>query len=184
MIARAQNGFSLIEALVAMVVLTMGILGIAALQITSMRNTQGSYARSQATNLSNGLAERIYANTPGAINYGGFDSNANNACITPANTCATESAASAVACSTSNMATYDLNKVGCGASGAQGLLTSGRLQVDCLNAAGAVTACAAGLRIRITVSWTERGTIVEGSSAAAMDAANLVTQSVNLVIQP
>lgn len=180
---RFQQGFNLIEVLIATVVLTIGLLGVAALQLTGMRNTQGSYFRSQATTIMNDLAERIYANTPGAANYGGFNS-ATNACATPAALCAMTSTTVVAGCTPAQMATYDLFIAGCSAMGANTLLTSGSLQTDCLDAAGAVAACGAGSRLRITVNWQERGATVESASAGAMETANLVTQSINLVIQP
>lgn len=179
-----QYGFNLIEVLIATVVLTIGLLGVAALQLTGMRNTQGSYYRSQATTIMNDLAERIYANTPAAANYGAFDSSAVNACNVPATRCSMTSSTAIAACTPAQMAADDLYVAGCSATGAVSLLTSGRLEANCLDNAGAVAACAAGSRIRIRVSWQERGTIVESASAGAMDTANLELQSINLVIQP
>ena len=180
-----QQGFNLIEALIALVLLTIGLLGVAAMQITAVRNTQGSYARTQATTIMNDLAERIYANTLAAANYGAYDSTAAGSCNVPATLCAMESSTAVAACTPAQMATYDLYVTGCGTSGARTLLTAGSLQTSCLdNTSGVVAACATGLRIRITVNWTERGTVVENASAAAMEASNLVPQSINLVIQP
>lgn len=179
-----QQGFNLIEALIAMVVLTLGLLGVAAMQITAVRNTQGSYSRTQATSIMNDLAERIYANTPGAASYGAFDSTVAGACAKPT-VCAMESATPVAACSPAQMAAYDLFVTGCGPTGATTLLAAGSLKTDCLdNASGVVVACTRGLRMRITVNWTERGVVVEGASAGAMESANLVPQSINLVIQP
>ncbi len=55
-------GFTLIEVLIAMVVLAVGLLGLAGLQATSLRNNQSAYNRSQATQLSYDLADRMRAN--------------------------------------------------------------------------------------------------------------------------
>jgi type IV pilus assembly protein PilV len=179
-----QQGFNLIEALIAMVVLTLGLLGVAAMQITAVRNTQGSYARSQATTIMNDLAERIYANKPGASSYGAFDSTVAGACAKPT-ICEMESAGTAPTCTAAaQMAASDLYMTACSAAGANTLLPVGSLQSQCLDNAGAVAACGSGSRIRITVNWTERGTVSESASAGAMEAANLVRQSINLVIQP
>jgi type IV pilus assembly protein PilV len=54
-------GFTLIEVLIAMVVLAVGLLGLAGLQVTSLRNNQSAYNRSQATQLSYDLADRMRA---------------------------------------------------------------------------------------------------------------------------
>lgn len=183
MTLRREYGFNLIEVLIATVVLTLGLLGVAAMQLTGMRNTQGSYYRSQATTIMNDLAERIYANTSGAINYNRFDTA--TSCNLPAVRCAMTSATAINACTPAQMAAEDLYVTGCSSGGAVGLLPSGSLQAACIdNASGVITDCANGLRIRITVNWQERGTVVQSASAGAMDAANLENQSISMVIQP
>jgi prepilin-type N-terminal cleavage/methylation domain-containing protein len=53
------NGFSLIEALIALAVLSIGLLGLAALQIESLRANRAAWHRTQAVELSADLAERI-----------------------------------------------------------------------------------------------------------------------------
>lgn len=55
-------GFTLIEVLIAMLILAVGLLGLAGLQATSLRNNQGAYNRSQATQLAYDMADRIRAN--------------------------------------------------------------------------------------------------------------------------
>jgi len=57
-----QTGFTLTEILVALVVLSVGLLGLAALQITGLRNNQSAYYRSIATTLAYDMADRIRAN--------------------------------------------------------------------------------------------------------------------------
>lgn len=59
---RQARGFSLVEALVALLVLSIGLLGIAGLQLTAMRNNQAAYLRSQAVALADDILERIRAN--------------------------------------------------------------------------------------------------------------------------
>lgn len=61
--APRQAGFSLLEVLVAMVILALGLLGVAGLQATSMRNAHSGYLRSQATILAYDMVERMRANT-------------------------------------------------------------------------------------------------------------------------
>lgn len=60
-----QTGFTLIEVLVAALVLALGMLGLAALQVTSLSNSHSSYLRSQATQLAYDLSDRIRANPIG-----------------------------------------------------------------------------------------------------------------------
>ncbi len=58
----AQRGFSLVEVLVTMLVLSIGLLGIAALIITDIKNNQSAYARSQASMLANDIIDSMRAN--------------------------------------------------------------------------------------------------------------------------
>ena len=60
--APRQAGFSLLEVLVAMVILALGLLGVAGLQAVSMRNAHSGYLRSQATILAYDMVERMRAN--------------------------------------------------------------------------------------------------------------------------
>ena len=61
-----QIGFSLVEALVALVVLSIGMLGIAALYVDSLRNGRTALRRTQAVTLAADMADKIRANR-GAI---------------------------------------------------------------------------------------------------------------------
>jgi len=58
-----ESGFSMIEVLIALFVVTVGLLGIAALQLTSLRFSHNSHGRSQATFLAADIVERMRANT-------------------------------------------------------------------------------------------------------------------------
>lgn len=62
MLNKPQGGFTLIEVLITMVVLALGLLGLAALQAKSLQNNQNSYYRSQATQLAYDIADRLRAN--------------------------------------------------------------------------------------------------------------------------
>lgn len=64
-----NTGFTLIEVLIAMLVLAVGLLGLAALQASSLRNAQSAYNRSLATELAYDLADRMRANIPGIVTY-------------------------------------------------------------------------------------------------------------------
>ena len=56
---RQQRGVTLIEVLVTIVVLSLGLLGMAGLQLSSMRLSQGSQMRSTAAQLATDMAERM-----------------------------------------------------------------------------------------------------------------------------
>lgn len=59
---RRNGGFTLIEVLVAVLILSIGLLGLAALQTTSLRSNHSSLLRSQATLLSYEIVDRMRAN--------------------------------------------------------------------------------------------------------------------------
>ncbi len=56
------SGFSLVEALVAVLVLAVGLLGVAALQMNTLRNNQGSLQRTQAVTLIYFMFDTMRAN--------------------------------------------------------------------------------------------------------------------------
>lgn len=66
---RIARGFSLIEALVALIVLSVGMLGIAALYVESLRSNRTALLRTQAVMLASDMADRIRANRGGDANY-------------------------------------------------------------------------------------------------------------------
>lgn len=57
---KPQVGFTLIEALVAVVVLAIGLLGVAALQIKALQSAHVSYQRSIATIAAQDITERLW----------------------------------------------------------------------------------------------------------------------------
>jgi len=61
-----KTGFTLVEVLVAIVILGVGLLGLAALQTASLKNTQTANLRVQATFLADNLIDRIKSNKEGA----------------------------------------------------------------------------------------------------------------------
>jgi len=67
-----EHGFSLLEVLIALLVLSVGLLGIAGLQTISLKYNHQSYERTQATVLISEMFEKITAN-PVAASSGSFD---------------------------------------------------------------------------------------------------------------
>jgi type IV pilus assembly protein PilV len=65
-----HRGFTLIEIMVAVVVLAIGLLGLAGLQATSLRFNNSAYHRSQATNLAYDIVDRMRVNRQVALNGG------------------------------------------------------------------------------------------------------------------
>ena len=105
-----QGGFSMIEVLVTLLVFTVGLLGLAALQLNALQGTSDSAQRSQATAVLQDLAERIRANPQGsAADYAA----AVNCAALPAVRCAdhanpaTGAKVNAASCSAAQMAAFD-----------------------------------------------------------------------------
>lgn len=65
------GGFSLIEVLVAVLVLAVGMLGIAAMQAVSLRNSQSSFERTQAVMESYSILDAVRAR--GGGNSGAYN---------------------------------------------------------------------------------------------------------------
>jgi len=60
--ARLQHGVSIVEALVALLVLSIGMLGIAVMYLESVRANRTALSRTQAIHLINDMADRIRSN--------------------------------------------------------------------------------------------------------------------------
>ena len=59
---QSSYGFSMVEVLVALVVLSVGMLGIAGLYVITLRSGSGAISRLQAVNLATDIGDRIRAN--------------------------------------------------------------------------------------------------------------------------
>lgn len=147
---KCQHGFSLVEVLVALLVLSIGLLGLAALQTTSLKYNTESYFRTQATYFVYDIVDRMRANSAGVTSGGAYDvsdSTAVNTLLSDYGTCRTSSCdCDTNSCSSNNLATYDLGK-----------------WYDRMNAilpgakdSPATIAIDASKKVRITVTWQER----------------------------
>ena len=67
---RDQSGFSLVEVLITVVLVSIGLLGLAGLQLTSVQNSNSSGERFIATTLAQDILERMRANHNRAIGPG------------------------------------------------------------------------------------------------------------------
>lgn len=75
-----QNGFTLVEVLVSLVVMAVGMLGIAALYIEGMQSGSSAVIHANAVNLAADMADRIRVNSGAGFSYAGVGpgTNANN----------------------------------------------------------------------------------------------------------
>lgn len=161
--AHRQTGLSLLEVLIATVVLSAGLLGLAGLQIAGMKTTHNSYQMQQATWLVYDLLERMRANKAEVfrtISSGSAKTPASNYLLTTmtvaADYCATALAkdcSTASDCTNAEVATYDLHNILCGHGANNGInntLLGGQLQITCPNA----NDCRQG--VQVNLQWNER----------------------------
>ncbi len=144
-------GFSMVESLVALLVLSIGLLGIAGLFVESVRNSRTALLRTQAINLVGDMADRIRANA-GARDaydldaYGGDP--AERACAPTADVAGDN-------CSSAALAEDDLARWVAAVRAALPAFEDGPAQAD-VEFLGPAAAGAPD-RYRITVSWREPG---------------------------
>lgn len=87
----SEAGFTLIEVLVAAIVLAIGILGLATTMLTGLKSDKSAYYRSQASAIAYDMADRMRLNQDAIASYINLDTN-NNApsapgCLSVANGC-------------------------------------------------------------------------------------------------
>ena len=133
---KQQSGSTLLEVLIAVLVLSIGLLGVASLQLYGLRYNQSAYLRSQATILAYDIIDRMRSNTD-AVTAGSYDN-------IDTNTLPTDPACISVGCTTVQLADHDIREWGSYFTQAPPLVPDGR---------GTVTR--AGSRFTVTVQWNE-----------------------------
>ena len=146
---RYARGVTIVEALVALVVLSVGMLGIASLYVSSLKAERSAQIRVQAVTLVSDMADRIRANAPardfyGMAKYGGNPGT--HDCV-----------ASAAFCSTTALAEDDLARWADSAKALPGTPTAPQATVVYTAAAKAGQPD----RFQIVVAWREPGDKVD-----------------------
>lgn len=161
-------GFTLLEALVTLVIVSIGLLGLLGLQTVSIVNTQVSAARTQATFAADNIADRMRANKAGVADdaYDGIDHPSADG--EPAQMCDDGSS-----CTAAEMATYDAYIWDQALGSPQSGLPGGQGAIECIENDG--SAC---LRYRVIVRWQERE---PNDSGGVGDA---TTRTFETVVQP
>ena len=133
----ALRGFTIVEALVALVVLAVGMLGIASLYVTTLRASGSASSRMQAINLASDLGDRIRANRTAEAAYAGAAAANGTTCI-----------GTGVTCTPAQMAAHDLFVWQAAIATALPGAATGAVTVD---------AGANPTTYQIQVSWVESG---------------------------
>lgn len=168
---RKQSGVTLIEVLVTLLITTVGLLGLAALQLGALKATSDSAQRSQAVWLMQDLIERIRANP-----RGGADVYASNATCGnyPAKMCASYKSTAGASveasdCTPAQMAAFDRWETQCQYSSDSTINHTSRDSISS-TASGAnilvlsKTGDAAKGELSLTANWLLRGKSGNGVS--------------------
>lgn len=143
------TGFSLIEVLVALLVLSIGLLGLAALQTTGLTLNHESYGRTQAVLQAYDIIDRIRANksdSGGAVNST-YDSVTLGAA--PGTTDCTSTT-----CTGTRLAEYDIRKWNAANTS---LLANGKGAICKGNFSTDLSSCSTtGSIYRIAITWKEK----------------------------
>ena len=154
-----HSGFALVEVLVAVVVLAIGLLGLAGLHAAGFRDNHGAFVRTQAIYAANDLADRMRANRFAAI-AGNYEVTASPAA--PTFDCITNFTGTTTLglCNPAEMATADLvawyNFLG-------NAMPGGNATIVC-NPVG----CGANAVHTITVTWVSNQSINSAALAAQL----------------
>ncbi|MDQ5767335.1 type IV pilus modification protein PilV [Thiothrix subterranea] len=185
---RQQSGLSLIEVLIATVVLSTGLLGLAGLQIAGMKTTHNSYQMQQATWIVHELLEKMRANRTEVFRMssdstpvpqsGYLLANLTNAATYCANTSLAKNCAVDTDCTNAQLATYDLHQTLCGygsSTGISNVLIGGQLQVTCPTGN-----CSNG--VTVTLQWDERNATRQADFDGGTDGIETFTINLNAVL--
>ncbi|MCW4314079.1 MAG: type IV pilus modification protein PilV [Candidatus Thiodiazotropha taylori] len=153
------RGMTLVEVLVAAVIIGIGLLGVASLQITALQGASNADYRSRAADLTAALADRMRANLY-AVQANEYRLDAPVDCTNPPNeVCAMSpddtSSSHLTDCSSTQMATYDLWEVSC-RNGVQTSLPGGEITVVCEDNpfyAGDGNDCSPNSDFVVTITW-------------------------------
>jgi type IV pilus assembly protein PilV len=177
-----QKGMSLLEVLIASLILGIALVSIAMMQMNALKTSSNSAYRSVAADIAGTVAGRMRVNIPGV---GGDDSDPSKAayqqypwdrsasdnnyliswssgsCVTPPQACAVTVAGSGDNCTGQGMAMWDLYEATCSAAiGLDTLLPNAELAIDCtysIARSGHVPLLADNCQI--TIKWSDSGNI-------------------------
>ncbi|MEO8459859.1 MAG: type IV pilus modification protein PilV [Dokdonella sp.] len=175
-------GFSLLEVLIALLIFSLGMLGMAGLLIISVKTNQSAYLRTQASFLAQGMVDRMRANKAALA------TNAYNGSYAPLTTY-TDPCASGAVCSTANVTARDKliwrQQLGTLLPSATGTITcAGTL----LGTAAQTGGTSYDGLCNMTIAWSEssldRGSDGSGGGSVVAGTATPSTQTFAWVFQP
>jgi type IV pilus assembly protein PilV len=176
-----SRGMTLVEVLIAAVVIAVGLLGIASLQINALQQANQAQARSKATDIIASLSDRLRSNLSAISAYAAPNTIPTDSCnlaptasLDSINRCAMSpdgTEAVVTACSDTDMAAYDLWELNCAL---QSAIPGAGLEIICSNECGPME------EIRVTISWQEQNRNPDAATASD----NFITHEVVATILP
>lgn len=178
------RGFTLLEVLVAILVVAIGLLGLAKMQALAVSNTQVSSTRSLIALQASSLGAAMQGNkgywaagvAPASFStQGSTVTDATGVLTQTIATCFSASVPTTPVCTPAQLAAYDLQTW---ARNMAAQFPSYAANFACNSVAGAPVSCT------ITITWSEKYVALNRTTAAASGAAQTATQSYTLYVAP
>ncbi|ARN75472.1 type IV pilus modification protein PilV [Oceanicoccus sagamiensis] len=180
-------GFALLEVVITMFVMAVGLLGMAALQSASVKNSLDTGARSQITWMTSEIVERIRSN-PGASGNSYSTNMVPANCAVPAKACADNYTGNAIGnpltgddtCSADEVASYDIWDTFCGVDVGEGVLSGSSDLLELQNLTISCDTCGTTVidsDYTVSISWISQSIADEQS----MDSGEINTRKVRTI---
>ena len=177
--ASKQIGMTLVEVLVTVLVVSIGLLGLASLQATSIKEGMDTSKRSQGVWMIDELASRIRVNPAGLEDGYTGAGTAATLCATAVPDCN-----EGKVCTGNEMARYDLKQTICGPDVADGVIASSNdnINVTDYNIQCAPAPCNSDSDFTITLSWVAKSVADATANNAKYNAQEV--QSIQMTVRP
>lgn len=161
-----SSGFSLLEVLVALVIVSLGLIGLSKMQAAALSNTQNSRARALIALQASSLAEAMHGNrgfwaagtAPASVSATGTTVTDASGILSATVDCSPTATA---ACTSAQLAAYDLQTW---MAGMNARFPSYAATIQCTTAIGTPISCV------INLNWSEKYIAVNRTTAAALGA--------------
>ena len=161
---KTAKGFTMIEVLIAVLVLSIGLLGLASLQAASLKNNYSSYMRTQAVIFANDMVDRIRANPVAAASSTAYNN------VSPSSMPSSDPGCTSGACTPADIAKHDIYQWYTNLSNtAAGTGLPG----------GTGTVIGDGIQFTVTVMWDDEKTGASGTNCGGNPAVDLTCFAVN-----
>ena len=189
---KKQRGMTLIEVLVTFIVTSVGIMGLAALQATSIKGSMDTAKRSQGVWLTEELISRMRVNEAGLITgYTAAALSADLCVAAPTKMCSDSKsttgntiATAATDCSANEMATYDVWEVFCGHDYGAGVTSNSTDAMDITkrDISCAPTPCTTTSNFTVILEWTAKSVADASEDSATYNES--ATQTISVTFRP